>query len=415
MKEALVIQAARFGDLLQLRRLVESLQRDSRVHLVADSSFSQLVSHLYPDVIFHSAAFHSAPAIEAMKRNRQLFSDLQGIEFTRIYNCNYSPLTAAIMRLFDEDRVIGYRPAHVTEGGQFASPWARLGFRLSSLRAASPLNLVDFWAWFTDNPIAPETVNPEARAGGRGIGIAMAGREQRRSLPAEVLAPLAKTAFQILGKPEIRLFGTDKELNAANRILRFFTPEMQKKTLNLCGKTNWEQLITEMRNLDLLLTPDTGLMHLAAFLGAPIAAFFLSSAWCHETGPYGRGHLVFQSACKCSPCLESATCGNGLACHKPFQEAEFQSFFGRVLSGSNRPGAPAGIQLWKTSLDKLGALPKLAAGEDAYSQERQDTRQILLTLKNLDSEWDPVSPIYKNLLDRLFPESEWMLPPWRYC
>ena len=38
------------------------------------------------------------------------------------------------------------------------------------------------------------------------------------------------------------------------------------------------------KRLDVLLTPDTGIMHLAAHLGVPVFAFFLSSAWCHETG-----------------------------------------------------------------------------------------------------------------------------------
>lgn len=415
MEDVLVLQAARFGDLLQTGRLLKSLARDHQTHLAADSSLQALSRLLYPDTIFHPVDFHVHPGSGRFAHNRETFTRLKSIAFKKIYNCNFSPLTATIARLFDQAKVSGYRPAPASDGGELFSPWIRLGFRISKLRAASPLNLVDFWAWFATSPLAPDKVNPLARPGGRGLGIAIAGRDKRRSLKPEVLAAIARTAARILGNPEIRLFGTDREKPDARRMLRLFPSQMQARTIDLCGKTDWYGLITEMTGLDLLITPDTGLMHLAAFLGVPVAAFFLSSAWCHETGPYGEGHLIFQATCKYGPCIESSPCTQDLICHKAFEEPAFQRLFFKMLSGASCPETPENLQVWKSGFDAFGAKPTLLAGSDPHATARSDTRQILADKTGLLPSFDPVGELFKPLLEKLEPASEWMLPPLRYC
>ncbi len=71
---------------------------------------------------------------------------------------------------------------------------------------------------------------------------------------------------------------------------------------NLVGKTDLQGLMTELRGCRLLLTNDTGTMHLAALLGTPVIAIFGSTepAW---TGPLGKGHTVIREHVECSPCF----------------------------------------------------------------------------------------------------------------
>lgn len=105
---------------------------------------------------------------------------------------------------------MGYRPAR-RRGGITRSAWARLAFRLSERRAFSPLNLVDFWAHFAPSPLAGELVNPPARPGGQGLGVVLAGRESRRSLPLPLLGRMLQILFSLLDGPRIRLLGTAAE------------------------------------------------------------------------------------------------------------------------------------------------------------------------------------------------------------
>ena len=74
------------------------------------------------------------------------------------------------------------------------------------------------------------------------------------------------------------------------------------RVLNLAGKTNLGELAALFSLADLVITPDTGPMHLAAAVKAPLIALFGPTApW--RTGPYGNGHAVLRKELPCSPCF----------------------------------------------------------------------------------------------------------------
>ena len=98
MKNYLVIQLARFGDLIQTKRLLATLcaREDAVVHLCIDKSMQPLTRLVYPDVTIHPITAHgtglSGP--EAMRAmlvdNRKAFAELKSIDFETIYNLNFS-------------------------------------------------------------------------------------------------------------------------------------------------------------------------------------------------------------------------------------------------------------------------------------------------------------------------------------
>lgn len=96
----------------------------------------------------------------------------------------------------------------------------------------------------------------------------------------------------------IILFGSPAERPIGDRIAALIGEGCD----NRVGSTNLEGLIAGLAGCDLLLTNDTGTMHLAARLGVPTAAVFGSTepAW---TGPLGSGHRVFRHPVECSPCF----------------------------------------------------------------------------------------------------------------
>ena len=68
------------------------------------------------------------------------------------------------------------------------------------------------------------------------------------------------------------------------------------------GKTSLTELIAQLQRCRLLLTNDTGTMHLAAALGVPTVSIFASTEPV-LTGPLGAHHRVVRHHVACSPCF----------------------------------------------------------------------------------------------------------------
>ena len=78
--------------------------------------------------------------------------------------------------------------------------------------------------------------------------------------------------------------------------------EMDAIAENLAGKTSLKVLAALYEKSDLLISTDTGPMHLGAAVGLPVVALFGPTApW--RTGPFGPGHKVVRSEIACSPCF----------------------------------------------------------------------------------------------------------------
>ena len=77
-----------------------------------------------------------------------------------------------------------------------------------------------------------------------------------------------------------------------------------EKVLNLCGKTSLPEMVEWVRRCDLLITNDTGPMHVAAAMNKPLVALF-GPTEPRRTGPYGQLENVVRLDLPCSPCLSS--------------------------------------------------------------------------------------------------------------
>ena len=75
---------------------------------------------------------------------------------------------------------------------------------------------------------------------------------------------------------------------------------------NWAGTTNLRELAYLCKRADVVISTDSGPMHLAAVLGTPVVALFGPTApW--RTGPYGKIHRVIRANSDCSPCFQK-TC-----------------------------------------------------------------------------------------------------------
>ncbi|MCX5837846.1 MAG: glycosyltransferase family 9 protein [Deltaproteobacteria bacterium] len=78
--------------------------------------------------------------------------------------------------------------------------------------------------------------------------------------------------------------------------------KMRTKAVNLGGRTTLRELACVYREAALLVTTDSGPMHLAAAVGTPVVALFGPTDPA-RTGPCGPGHRIIRKGLSCSPCF----------------------------------------------------------------------------------------------------------------
>jgi lipopolysaccharide heptosyltransferase II len=118
----------------------------------------------------------------------------------------------------------------------------------------------------------------------------------KRWMP-ESFASVARLVREQTGA-QWRIFGVKSDSAAAEVV----ATQLDGQCENLVGQTTLAQFIERLRECRLLLTNDTGAMHLAAHLGVPVIAIFGSTE--HRlTGPLGRSSRVLRHHVVCSPCF----------------------------------------------------------------------------------------------------------------
>ncbi|MGI8436847.1 MAG: lipopolysaccharide heptosyltransferase II [Chthoniobacterales bacterium] len=146
---------------------------------------------------------------------------------------------------------------------------------------------------------APEVASRNGPSSGSKIALC-AGAEYgpaKRWLPERFAEVATAVAAQ---KPAVQwhLFGTSADTEIGKQIAE----PLGDRCVNRIGQTTLDELIAELCDCRLLLTNDTGTMHLATLLGVPVIAIF-GSTEDRLTGPLGPENVVIRHHVECSPCF----------------------------------------------------------------------------------------------------------------
>ncbi len=130
------------------------------------------------------------------------------------------------------------------------------------------------------------------------VAINPTARWQTKIWEPDRLAALANRIQNELAC-DIVFTGSARDRSIIDKILR----SMDNPPLNLSGKTGLKDLACLFAMSRLLITADTGPMHIAAAMGCPVLAIFGPTDPL-RTGPYGTGHCVLRAGVACSPCFK---------------------------------------------------------------------------------------------------------------
>ena len=108
---------------------------------------------------------------------------------------------------------------------------------------------------------------------------------------------------------------------------------MKTEAINLGGRTTLRELAYLYRQAALVITTDSGPMHLAAAMGTPLVALFGPTDPL-RTGPYGPGHRVIRRGLACMPCLQKRC--ETKQCMREIEVGEVLTATKEILAGIGR-------------------------------------------------------------------------------
>ncbi|MCI0426762.1 MAG: lipopolysaccharide heptosyltransferase II [Nitrospiraceae bacterium] len=170
----------------------------------------------------------------------------------------------------------------------------------------------------TGDPTAPELVvfpEEEQAMAGRftqggltasdvivGINPGSTYGEAKRWLPeryAEVTERLCRTIRESREQQVgVVIFGAKGE----ERLGQEIAARLSSRSLVLSGATTIRELMAAVKRCAMLLTNDTGPMHIASTFQVPVIAIFGPTDW-RTTSPFGSAHAIVRQPVDCAPCL----------------------------------------------------------------------------------------------------------------
>jgi heptosyltransferase-2 len=323
VRSVLVIRLDEIGDLVMTTPLLRELRRAlprARVTLVVKRGLEGLVEHCpYVDEVVTlpcSVPHWKRPLvlpIRALRLGRKLSS--RAYDFALLPRREFDLCGAAFLALFSgtpvrvgyTERIRGIKPrlnrgydrllSHVV----VPSPQERheVEHNLDVLRflGISPAqDHTELWPGDDDAAFAAEAFRGAGFAGQPVIALcASAGNSELKQWPPQRFADLA-AELRSLDACFVAVGGPGEETIGARSIAG-----LGPRALNLCGKTTLRQMAAVLRVCDLLISNDTGPVHIAAAVGTPVVALFGSSCP-HLYGPWGNHHRVVSLELACSPC-----------------------------------------------------------------------------------------------------------------
>lgn len=186
---------------------------------------------------------------------------------------------------------------------------------------------------------------------GARIGLFLGASEPDKHPDAGFWTALARRLLRDGHKPALLGGPAERALGAA------VAGGLRAPALNLCGRFSLSALARFIGELDLLVTPDTGPMHVAAWTGTPVLNLSLGPVNPWETGPFSPGHHIVRSSLDCAGCWRCVR--KTVECKKDMTAGRIAGLVEALLNGgapeavfSDRTGA--GLELLRSARGGYG-------------------------------------------------------------
>jgi ADP-heptose:LPS heptosyltransferase len=327
----LIVSLTRFGDLLQTSPTIVGLKAvhpGAHVTVLVERNFAP-VCHGIPgiDRVWELDLDHLGRLLlgaegglrQAYHEIERLVAALRAERFDLALNYSSSRMSAVLLHLVGAEQTRGWRMS--ADGFRvIAGRWSRLFSAACLHRRQAPFNLVDYYKRAAGVRGGPQRlfyeVAPAARAEAHrrlaAAGVAadapvvafqLGASRPARCWPAASWVALGRELDARLGA-RLLLCGGGGERHVGAEVARALGPS----AIDVTGRTSLAELAALLERAEVLVTPDTGPMHLAVAVGTPVVALFFGPALPFDTGPYAADHLCLHAEVACAPCDHNVTC-----------------------------------------------------------------------------------------------------------
>ncbi|MGD8561913.1 MAG: glycosyltransferase family 9 protein [Desulfarculaceae bacterium] len=380
-QEVVVVQMARLGDFLQTTPLLAALKSSrpqARLTLLVQPAQAPLARACsYVDQVLtldpahlEDAARSPEPVPLRLARIKGLMEPIWSRPADEVINLNLSAHAALAAAGWEGARLRGWRMRSQGEGLR-GEPWTPFIMGLVRDRRLTRLHLCDILASYAEPARAPLTrldyhLDQKALEGAEKllpsnwprVALQLGANNDLRRWPLSRFADLARGLME--QGISVVLVGSYAERILGRRLKRELGPGGED-IIDLMGRTGLPDLAGVLAGCELMVSSDTGSLHLATALGVKVLALYMGPAQAHETGPYGNGHLVLQARDQCGPCSENnPSCQGKAPCRRLISAGQALKAARVILEGlsaaeaSQRLDLPPGVEPLGGVIDGFG-------------------------------------------------------------
>ena len=368
MKEILLVNLTRMGDLIQTTPVLTGLKKkhpDARVTLLVNSSFKEICKDLPSidnliecDMVgFRTMARDEEyTLVECFRRIEEFIDEVNRTRYDLVVSFTASKEAMMLSSLINAREMRG-----VTTGADgtrvIRHPWQRYFMGEITFRRCNPFHLCDMMIKSAEIPHTGDSlslsVSDEESAKAKAllsrhgvgegdllVGFHLGANQEVRAWPP---ASFARLGDRLAGSLSARILITGSELESA--LGKEYEAAAASKAVNLIGKTDLRETAALLKRCSLMVSNDTGPLHMATAVGTTVIELPFGHACFRETGPYGENHYVAEADISCIPCGHYVKCLNHRCKELVTPEAVFE-LASRILSNVRVEALEDG-QVWE--------------------------------------------------------------------
>jgi heptosyltransferase-1 len=281
-----------------------------------DARIDWLVDSRYVELLERVPALNARIGVDTRRvgDTMRTLGDLRGVRYHASIDLQGLVKSAVLARLVGAERTIGFPKAHLREPlarvlySQSADPGGAAHVIHKNLALLAPLGVRDPRVEFPlDVPVTAAAQRVASRAGARGYALINPGAAwPNKRWPPDRFGALAARLRERHGLPSIVLWGPGEEALAESVV------SSSQGAAEAAPPTTITDLFAIARHAALLVSGDTGPLHIGAASGTPIVALF-GPTFAERNGPWSASDVVLSRAGQCS-CHYARRCRTGQRC-----------------------------------------------------------------------------------------------------